>query len=192
MKKLFFIVVFGLFSAPISAVEDFVGFYKIDSRHTYPFFEVNHFGFSKQFGRFNGTSGHIVMSDDIEKSTVELVIDVKSLDMGNDGWDEHLLSDDFFNVEKYPTIVFKSKKIKMTNKKAGILTGDFTLLGITKSIDLVISGFNCGINMKGVSTCGANVSGEIKRSDYGMKTYIPSISDEIILTIPIEFNEVQQ
>ena len=161
--------------------------YTIDSRHTYPVFEVNHLGFSTQRGRFNKSSGKIALDTAAKSGSVELTIDTASIDMGLDKWDEHMKSPDFFDVAKHPTITFKSTKVSFDGDKVVGATGDMTLLGVTKPVTLALSGFRCGDHpMLKKIVCGVDVTTTIKRSDFGMKYGIPAIGDEVKLIVPVE------
>jgi polyisoprenoid-binding protein YceI len=161
--------------------------YTIDSRHTYPIFEVNHLGFSTQRGRFNKAAGKITLDRAAKSGSVELTIDTASIDMGAEDWDKHMRSDEFFNVEKFPTMSFKSTKMVFDGDKLVGAEGNFTLLGVTKPVKLTVTGLNCGvhpINKKNV--CGADTSTTIKRSEFGMTKYVPGVSDEVKIFVPVE------
>ena len=161
--------------------------YTIDSRHTYPVFEVNHLGFSTQRGRFNKSAGKIALDTAAKSGSVELTIDTASIDMGLDKWDEHMKSPDFFDVAKHPTITFKSTKVSFDGDKVVGATGDMTLLGVTKPVTLALSGFRCGEHpMLKKIVCGLDATTTIKRSDFGMKYGIPAIGDEVKLIVPVE------
>jgi len=161
--------------------------FNIDSRHTFPVFEVNHLGFSTQRGRFNRVTGKITLDTAAQKGSVEVVIDTASIDMGLEDWDKHMKSEDFFNVEKYPTMTFKSDKFIFKKGKPTEVHGELTLLGVTRPVVLSVNQFNCGvhpINKKEV--CGADLTTRIKRSDFGMTKFLPGIGDEIRILIPVE------
>lgn len=161
--------------------------YSIDPNHTFPVFEVNHLGYSVQHGRFNKTSGKITLDMAAKKGSVDLTIDTASLDMGFPMWDEHMAADGFFNTAKFPTMTFKSNKLIFKDDKVVAAEGDFTLLGVTKPLTVSVNGFKCGENpMNKKPMCGANIGGTIKRSDFGMTKYVPAVSDEIKIHVPVE------
>ena len=161
--------------------------YTIDPNHTFPVFEVNHLGFTNQLGRFNKTSGKITLDMAAKSGSVDLTIDTTSLDMGFPLWDEHISADGFFNTAKFPTMTFKSHKLIFADGKVVAAEGDFTLLGVTKPLTVSVNGFKCGDNpMNKKPMCGANISGTIKRSDFGMTKYVPAISDEVQIRVPVE------
>ena len=161
--------------------------YTIDATHTWPMFEVNHLGFSTQRGRFNKTSGKITLDRDAKKGTIEAVVDVNSLDMGFDKWDAHMKSEDFFNAEKFPTMVFKSDMLKFDGMKLTGAEGTLTLLGVTKPVKLSVTQFKCGDHpMNKKPMCGAEVVTTIKRSEFGMTKYVPAVGDEVKISFPVE------
>jgi len=161
--------------------------YSIDSRHTYPVFEVNHLGFSTQRGRFNKTTGKITLDSAAKKGSVEVVIDTASIDMGLEEWDKHMKNEDFFHVEKHPTMTFKSDKFMFKEGKPSEVHGTLTLLGVEKPVKLNVIHFHCGvhpINKKEV--CGADLTTRIKRSEFGMTKFLPAVGDDIFIRIPVE------
>ncbi|WP_028456150.1 YceI family protein [Chitinilyticum litopenaei] len=162
--------------------------YTIDQSHTYPQFTVDHLGFSTQHGRFNKTSGAIVLDQAAKTGSVDISIDTASIDTGWAKRDEHLKSEDFFNVAKFPAMTFKSKNLKFAGDKLVSVSGDFTLLGVTKPLTLNVSTFKCVDShpMAKKPWCGADATATIKRSEFGMNTYVPAVGDEVKLTIQIE------
>jgi polyisoprenoid-binding protein YceI len=184
MKKLF--ASFALATA-VAAPAFAADTYNIDPFHTFPTFEVNHLGFSTQRGRFDKTSGTVVLDSAAKKGSVDLTIEVASLSMGFPVWNEHMAADGFFNTAKFPTITFKSNKLIFDGDKVVGAEGDFTLLGVTKPVKLAVSNFKCGPNpMNKKEMCGAEISTTIKRSDFGMSKYVPAISDEIKISSAVE------
>ena len=98
-----------------------------------------------------------------------------------------MMSPDFFNVEKFPTMYFKSSKLKFDGDKLVGADGELTLLGVTKPVSLNITGYRCGNHpMTKKAMCGADVTTSIKRSDFGMGYGLPAVGDDIKITIPVE------
>jgi polyisoprenoid-binding protein YceI len=183
MNKSIAIFLATLLSMPAFAADN----YTVDPTHTWPVFEVNHLGFSTQRGRFNKTGGKISLDIAAKKGSVEIVVDTTSLDMGFEKWDKHMKSEDFFNVEKFPTMSFKSDRLIFDGDKLIAAEGEFTLLGVTKPLRLIVSNFHCGLNpMTKAPTCGAEITATIKRSEFGMTKYIPAVSDEVKISSPVE------
>jgi len=168
------------FAAPVA--------YKVDPAHTSVAFIVNHLGFSNLIGRFNTSAADLSFDKDaVEKSSLSVTIDAASVDTNHAKRDEHLRSPDFFNAKEFPKLTFKSSKIEKTGDNTGTLTGDFTMLGVTKPVVLTVT-----FNKEGVSaaskmeTAGFSARGTIKRSDFGMKYGVPYIGDDIQLLIEAE------
>lgn len=161
--------------------------YAIDRTHTFASYEISHLGFSTSRGRFDSSDGSIVL--DLAKKTAEVsvTIDVNSINTGVVKLDEHLKSPDFFDAAKYPTITFKSTEARFKGDKLTALTGDLTLHGVTKPVNLKVKSFACKEHpMKKVPACGADAVATLKRSDWGITTYVPAVGDEVKLSIQVE------
>ncbi|MDD5175939.1 MAG: YceI family protein [Sterolibacterium sp.] len=182
-KSLAALALSAILSAPALAADS----YTIDPGHTYPSFEINHLGFSTQRGRFDKNSGKITLDATAKTGSVELNIDVASINMVVPALTKHLLSEDFFNAEKFKTMSFKSDKLVFEGDKIVAAEGNFTLLGVTKPLRLTVSNFHCGQNpMSKKTMCGADVTATIKRSEFGMTKYLPAIGDEVKIGAPVE------
>jgi polyisoprenoid-binding protein YceI len=161
--------------------------YTIDPRHTYPMFEVSHYGFSTQRGRFEHTTGKITIDLASKTGSIDVDIDVASISMGLDAWNKQMRSDSYFNSEKFPSITFRSTHLLFDADRLVGAEGDFTVLGVTRPLKLTVSNFQCGpnpINKK--PQCGADASASIRRSDFGMTRALPGISDEVRIQVAIE------
>ena len=177
------ILIAALLTTPVYAADNST----IDSRHTWPVFEVNHMGFSTQRGRFNKSSGKITLDIAAKKGSVDLVIETASLDMGLDKWDEHMKSEDFFNAEFHPAMRFTSDKLVFDGDRVVAAEGSFTLLGVTKPLTLTVSNFRCAPHpMLKKPACGADITTTLKRSEFGMTKYVPMVSDEVKIFVPVE------
>jgi polyisoprenoid-binding protein YceI len=161
--------------------------YVVEPTHTFPTFEVSHLGFSTHRGRFNKTSGAIKIDMTAKKGSIDVAIDTASIDTGHDKLEAHLKAEDFFNVAKFPSMTFKGNQMRFDGDRLVAVTGDLTLLGVSKPVTLAVNAFKCGPNpLSKKETCGADVSTTIKRSDFGMKTYVPAIGDDVKIAIQIE------
>ena len=183
-KQVLTVLICGAISAPVFAAPET---YTIDSSHTFPTFEVSHLGFSTHRGRFNNTSGQIVIDSAAKSGSIEVKIDTASVDTGGEKLETHLRAEDFFNVEKFPAMTFKSNKLNFNGDTLVAAQGELTLLGISKPVTLTIASFKCGnhpVNKKAM--CGAEASATIKRSDFGMKYGVPAVGDEVKLNIQVE------
>jgi polyisoprenoid-binding protein YceI len=161
--------------------------YTIDPRHTFPAFEVNHFGFSLQRGRFNKTSGKVTIDREARTGSLDVTIDTASVSTGEPKLEDHLRAEDFFNVARFPTATFKGNTMQFEGDKVKSVTGDLTLLGVTRPVTLTAELFNCGahpVNKKAM--CGGEFVGRIRRSDWGMKYAAPAVADELLLRINVE------
>ncbi|MBV9345388.1 MAG: polyisoprenoid-binding protein [Gammaproteobacteria bacterium] len=144
--------------------------YQIDPAHTFPSFEADHFGgLSVWRGRFDHTSGTIVLDADAKSGSVEVSVDTATVDFGNPKLNEHVKSAEMFDVAQYPTATYKGT---LANFKDGAPTeahGQFTLHGVTHPLDLTIRSFKCIVNpMSKKQVCGADVTGVLNRADYGI------------------------
>ncbi len=144
--------------------------YQVDPGHTYPSFAADHFGgLSVWRGKFDKTSGTIVLDKDRGTGSVEITVDTSSIDFGHPKLNEHAKSAEMFDVEKYPTAVFKGR---LNGFKSGAPTevdGTFTLHGVTKPLTLTIDSFKCVIvPMDKKEHCGADATATLNRADYGI------------------------
>lgn len=163
--------------------------YTIDPNHTYPTFEVDHLGYSIQRGRFNKSSGRITLDTAAHQGSVELSIDATSIDMGFAKWNENMRGENYFNTDAYPTITFRANQFTFDGDRPIAAHGQLTLLGITKPVTLTIQRFHCAPHpLFKRDTCGADITASLKRSEFGMTKYIPSIGDEVRLLISVEAN----
>ncbi len=160
--------------------------YKIDSEHAAVIFKVDHLGVAPAYGRFNDPTGTIALDkEDPSKSTFAFEVKTENVDTDNEKRDAHLKSPDFFDAKQFPTIIFKSKSVKVEGDKF-LVTGDLTLHGVTKQIVVPITKTGekdtgkMGYRTGWVSEIG------LKRSDYGMKGMIGPIGDDVHLTISFE------
>ena len=161
--------------------------YTLDPAHTFPRFEINHFGFSTHHGQFNKTSGKLVLDRSARTGSVEITVDTASIGTGDPDLEKHLRSGEFFNVAKFPAMTFRSKTVSFNGDVPATAAGELTLLGVTKPLTLAISRVRCAPHpMLKKEDCGAEVTGTLKRSDFGMKAYIPAVGDEVTLRIQVE------
>jgi polyisoprenoid-binding protein YceI len=187
MKK-FFAFAFVAFLVVSAQAQAAVQKYIYDPVHTQIFFSVDHLGFSHPSGRFTKFSGGFTFDNEKpEASVVEVVIETPSINMNDAAWDKHLKSADFFNVEKFPTMTFKSTKVEKTGEKTGKLTGDLTLLGVTKPVTLDVTYNKSGIHPYSKNyIAGFSATALLKRSDFGMVFALPVVGDDVTLNIQVE------
>lgn len=119
--------------------------------------------------------------------SVEFIVYTESLDMGLGAWAKHLLDEGLFNVKKFPTMTFKSDKLIFEGSKVVAAEGQFTMIGVTKPLKVAVNGFQCGNNpVNKKPMCTGDVTATIKRSDFGLTKYIPAVSDEVKISVPVE------
>ena len=177
------IIAASLSSAAYAAPET----YMLDTNHTKPRFEYNHFGYSEQLSRFDTVKGTITLDRAAKTGSADVEIDATSVDTGYPLFNGHLQGEDFFDTKKFPTITFKSNKFKFDGDKVVAVDGDLTIKGITKPVTLTVTSMMCMPHpiMK-KDACGANATATVKRSEFNMAKYTPYVSDEVTLTIPVE------
>lgn len=162
--------------------------YKFDNPHTQIIFAVDHLGYTDSMGQFTGYDGHITFDrDQPANSSVEVTIKTDSLSMDHEKWDAHLKGPDFFDVEKFPDMTFKSTKIDVTGDKTADITGDLTILGVTKPV-VLHSTFNKADKhpMGDEYHAGFSANAAIKRSDFGMNYGLPMVGDDVKITLNVE------
>jgi polyisoprenoid-binding protein YceI len=162
--------------------------YKFDKAHTQIFFDVNHLGFTQSYGRFLGFDGGLTFDrTKPENSKVDVTIHTNSLEMNDQKWNDHLKNADFFNVEKFPEMTFKSTGIKVTGEKTADITGDLTILGVTKPVTLATTFNKADKSPFGDEYhAGFNAIAQIKRSDFGMNYGLPMVGDDVKIILNVE------
>ena len=161
--------------------------YVADSTHTFSRFSYNHFGYSTQLSRFNKNSGKVVFDKVAKTGSVDIVIDTKSVDTGNDTFNEHIQGEDFLDTAKYPTATFKSTKVVFKGDKPVSITGDLTFKGVTKPVTLKVNHYVAMPHpMLKKDACGATATAKVKRTDFNMGKYAPYVGDEVTIDIALE------
>ncbi len=162
--------------------------YKIDAVHSQIGFKIRHL-VAKSAGRFTKFEGAITVdAKDIAKSKVEVTINAASINTDNEARDKHLRGADFFEVDKFPTITFKSTAVKEVEKGKLQVTGDLTMHGVTKSITFPITNAGTRAGMKPGSVVAGFIDGALKinRNDFGIKTYPGVLGDDVEISLDIE------
>jgi len=149
--------------------------WSIDSDHAVARFSIRHFTIASVEGFFTKMTGVIQFDPpDLTQLSVEAEIDVRSLTTGHGERDEHLLSPDYFEAEKYPKIFFRSTRVEVTGENRGKITGDLTIRGIRKPITLDFDFFGpVKSPFSGITCVGFSATGKVNREDYGMTSNIP-------------------
>ena len=161
--------------------------YVVDPTHTYPRFSYSHFGLSTQLSRFNQTTGTVVLDKAARSASVDIVIDMKSVDTGYATFNEHIQAEEFLDTARYPTATFKSTKVTFDGDRPVSIDGNLTIKGITKSVTLKVTNFiNMTHPMLNKDAIGADASTVIKRSDFNAGKYAPNVGDELTISIALE------
>jgi polyisoprenoid-binding protein YceI len=144
--------------------------YEIDPQHTYPTFEADHMGgMSMWRGKINSSAGKIVLDKAASTGSVEVTMDMKTIDFGLDALNAHAQTPDLFDTAKYPTATFTGKLAKFQNGAPTEVDGTLTLHGVSKPVTLKINSFQCKDHpMKKKEFCGADASATINRDDFGV------------------------
>jgi polyisoprenoid-binding protein YceI len=163
--------------------------YKLDPVHSGVVFTIHHL-VSNPFGIFHAPEGTVI--DDGGVPALDISVPVDKLDMGNDKWEKDIKAASWFDVKQFPNITFKTTAVKKLGKNATTgdfdfeATGDLTLHGVTKSVTVTLSKTGEGKGMQGETRIGYSCTFKVKRSDYGMTTYVGPIGDEVTLMVNVE------
>ena len=142
----------------------------VDKAHSKVGFSVSYLVITDVQGYFKDYDAQITsVGDDFSTANIELIMNTSSIFTDNDKRDNHLRSDDFFNAEKYPQMIFKGKSIKKVGDKKYKLIGDFTIRDVTKQITLDVTYNGTVKDPWGNTKAGFKVTGEIDRFDYNLK-----------------------
>jgi polyisoprenoid-binding protein YceI len=165
------------------------GAYTVEPAHTRVLFSVDHLGFTTWYGEFTKVTGSLNLSPkDVGKSALEIHIPIDSVSTSNAKVDGELKGDQWFDAAKFPEMVFKSDKITETGKGTATVAGTLTMHGVTKPVTLAVKFNAAGMNVLSKQyTAGFEVSGKIKRSDFGVKTYVPLVGDDVDIIISAAF-----
>jgi polyisoprenoid-binding protein YceI len=144
--------------------------YKLDPNHTYPSFEADHFGgLSVWRGKFDRTSGTVVLDKEKGSGSVDITVDIASIDYGNAKLNEHARSAEIFDAQQFPTATYKGTLAKFKDGAPTEIDGQLTLHGVTKPLKLTVNQFKCMMHpMLKKEVCGADASATFNRSDFGV------------------------
>ena len=177
--------------ANVATASVVAGNYKADPSHTRVSFTVSHMGFSDWYGDFTGTTGTLSLDPKaVAKAKVDVTIPTASVVTTNATLDGELRGAQWFDADKYPTIHFASTKVAQTGARTALITGELTFHGVTKPVVLKASFNASGTNpMSKAFTIGFNATTTIKRSEFGVKTYVPLIGDDVAIRISAPFEK---
>ena len=159
--------------------------YVIDAAHTHTQFTIMRFGFNAVIGDFRDVKGEIVLDEDNpENSSVSVEIAVSSVSSGDATRDEHLQGEFWFNAAEYPTITFHSTSVEQTDENTAVVTGDLTILGVTKpaALNVILNKLGQDPATKGPAA-GFSATTALKRSEFGIQTAMGLIGDDVSIQI---------
>lgn len=172
-----------LLAASLAGAEN----YTVDSDHTRPTFEISHFGFSTFRGRFDRTTGKISYDPAASTGSADVRVEVSSVSTGVPAIDEHLQKPEFFDAAKFPAITFKSTQFVFDGGRLASVDGTLTIRDVTRPVSLKVGAVNCRPHpFRKHPVCGADAQLTLKRSDFGVNGYLPTIGDEVKLLIAVE------
>jgi polyisoprenoid-binding protein YceI len=172
--------------------------WNVDPAHSKAVFSVRHLGISTVRGELSNASGHASIDDkDISKSQIEVTLDASTVNTGQDARDKDLRSPNFLDVEKFPTLSFKSKSVSKGADGKLKLTGDLTIHGVTKEVTFEVDGPSPAIKdpFGGGFRRGASATAKINRKDFGiiwnhlMDNGGVMVSDDVTITIDLELTK---
>jgi polyisoprenoid-binding protein YceI len=181
MNRLAIAALAVLAAAPLGAAT-----YTLEPNYTQAVFRWDHLGFSSPAAQVSQGAGTLQFDEAAPlKSSVVVTIPLSTLNTGVPDLDEHLRSQDFFNLAMFPTANFKSTKVEKSSTANKLkVTGDLQLHGVTKSITLEIAIVKVGTNPRtGLKTVGFDATTMLKRSDFGLGKYVPQVGDAVELRI---------
>jgi polyisoprenoid-binding protein YceI len=190
MSRFVFILVTALAMAASAAAQ--AGTWQIDPNHTAAQFSVRHLGVSTVRGAFTKVTGTVKHdSADPAKDSIDVTIDSNSVDTRVEMRDNDLRSPRFFDVQKYSTITFHSKSVKVAGPGKLQITGDLTIHGVTKEVVLDVDGPTEPIKdpMGKGQRMGASATTKVNRQDFGVSALSGLVGDEITITIDVEMTK---
>lgn len=184
MKKTALTLIAAALAAPALAAPET---YVLDANHTYPRFEYSHFGYSTQLSRFDKTTGTIVIDRAAKTGSVDIAIDMTSVNTGSALFNQHIQGEDFLDTAKHPTATFKSTAMRFDGDKPAAIDGNLTIKGIAKPVTLTVTSFHCMPHpILKKDACGANATTKVKRTDFNAGKYAPHVGDEVTITLAVE------
>ena len=161
--------------------------YNVDESHTFPRFSYSHFGLSTQLSSFSKTSGKVVFDAQAKTGSVDITIDMKSVNTGFADFNGHIQGEDFLDTAKFPTATFKSTKVVFEGDKPKSIDGVLTIKGVSKPVTLNVTSFLAMPHpMVKKPAIGANAFTTIKRSEFGAGKFAPYVGDEVRIDIALE------
>ncbi len=163
--------------------------YTLDPMHSYVEFHINHFGFSNPSGKWMAQGKLVLDEKKLQNSSVSVFIDVAKITTGIPELDKHLNGPEFFDTKKFPTATFVSHSVNRSGKESAVINGTLTVHGISKPLTLKVKLNKKGVNpLNNKATLGFTANTTLQRSDYGLRTLLPGLGNEVSLRIEAEAN----
>ncbi|ARH00333.1 hypothetical protein B6V88_07810 [Legionella micdadei] len=177
----------ALFILPVSCLHAEPETLTLDPQHSYVLWRIEHLGFSTQAGKWYVNGTLTLDKENPQNSKVNVTINLADIITGIPNLDKHLKGPLFFDVAKYPTATYVSKKIEVLSNNTAKVQGMLTLHGVTKAVSLDVTLNKVGKNpITDKNTAGFTASTTIKRSNFGIKTLLPQVGDEVKIDIGAE------
>jgi polyisoprenoid-binding protein YceI len=161
--------------------------FTVEPTHTYPRFSYNHLGLSTQLSRFNNTSGTVVYDATARTASIDISIDMKSVDTGSAEFDEKIQKPGLFDTARFPTATYKSTAVKFNGDKPASVEGILTINGVSKPVTLTVTSFTNKTHlMQRKEAIGADAYAVVKRSDFNAGRNVPFVGDEVVISIALE------
>ena len=172
-----------------AAPADASGAYTVETGHTEVVFSISHFGFTTYYGQFPGATGALTLdAKDPAKSQLDVSIPIAGVLTASTKLNGEIASAMFLDGDKFPNATFHSTKLVITGPSTADVTGDLTLHGVTKPVVLQAHFNKAAVNpMMKAYFAGFDATAKIKRSDFGVMTYLGPIGDEVNLMISASF-----
>jgi len=165
------------------------GHYVVEPHHTQVLFGVSHFGLTTFYGVFSGASGSLTLDPtNASASTLSVRIPVASVSTTSAKLDDELKGPDWFDAAKYPVMIFTSTKVSLVARDQATVMGNLTLHGVTRPVTLNVKFNGAAVNpIDRAYSVGFAVSGDIRRSEFGVSKYVPLVGDDVTLIISAAF-----
>ena len=161
--------------------------YQVDSSHTFPRFSYSHFGYSTQQSSFKNTTGTVVLDAEAQTASVDIHIDMTSVNTGFEVFDDHIQGPDFFDTAQFPSARFQSTSVVFEGGQPKRIEGQLTIKGVTRPVTLTVTSFQAMPHpMMKKPALGANAYTVVQRSAFNAGKYAPHVGDEVRIDIALE------
>ncbi|EWH11424.1 YceI-like domain-containing protein [Catenovulum agarivorans DS-2] len=165
------------------------GEFQLDTAHSSLIFKVKHMGLSYFVGRFNQFDANLAFNaDQPEQAKLGAVVDMASLDVVDDDFEQTIKSDDWLNTAQFPKAYFETTTATQINSETLLFDGNLTFLDVTNPVKVEVKFNGAGTNLLTYSyTIGFSANMTFNRSDFGLDKYIPTVGDQILIEVEAEF-----